>query len=118
MENKQKETRWRGISEEIIVGMTEWRQQNPKATFRAIEEELDRRLAELRVRMLADLAVGSANAEWENGGKRPVCPNCGAELEAKGKKGRKLQTRGGREVEIEREYGICPKCGQGIFPPG
>ena len=118
MENKQKETRWRGISEEIIVGMTEWRQQNPKATFRAIEEELDRRLAELRVRMLADLAVASANAEWENGEKKPVCPNCGAELEAKGKKGRKLQTRGGREVEIEREYGICPKCGQGIFPPG
>ena len=33
---------WRGVSEEIIVGMTEWRQQNPKATFQAIEEELDR----------------------------------------------------------------------------
>ena len=32
---------WRGMSEEILVGMTEWRQQNPKATFRAIEEELD-----------------------------------------------------------------------------
>ncbi len=42
---------WRGISEEIIVRMTEWRQRNPKATFRAIEEELDRRLAELRVRV-------------------------------------------------------------------
>jgi hypothetical protein len=92
MKNKQKEMGWRGMSEEIIVGMTEWRQQNQKATFRAIEEELDRRLAELRVRMLADLAVASANAEWEVGEKRPVCPNCGAELEEKGKKGRKLQT--------------------------
>ena len=49
MENKEKGKTWRGISEEIIVGMTEWRQQNPKATFRMIEEELDRRLAELRV---------------------------------------------------------------------
>jgi YgiT-type zinc finger domain-containing protein len=109
---------WRGISEEIIVGMTEWRQQNPKATFRAIEEELDRRLAELRVRMLADIAVTSASADWESGGKGPICPNCGAELEANGKKSRKLQTRGGQEVELEREYGICSKCGQGIFPPG
>lgn len=118
MEIKEKGKKWRGISEEIIVGMTEWRQQNPKATFRMIEEELDRRLAELRVRMLADLAVSSANASWERGTGGPVCPNCGAELQPNGKKERKLQTRGGREVEIEREYGVCPKCGQGIFPPG
>jgi len=115
---KVDEKGWRGISEEIIVGMTEWRQQNPKATFRAIEAELDRRLAELRVRMLADLAVASANAEWDGEGKGPVCPKCGAELEPNGKKSRKLQTRGGGEVKLEREYGICPKCGQGIFPPG
>jgi hypothetical protein len=109
---------WRGISEEILVGMTEWRQQNPKATFRAIEDELDRRLSELRARMLADLAVASASAEWEGKAEAPVCPNCGARLQTNGKKKRKLQTRGGREVELEREYGICPKCGQGIFPPG
>ena len=51
MESEGKGKSWRGISEEIIVGMTEWRQQNPKATFRAIEEELDLQLAELRVRM-------------------------------------------------------------------
>jgi ribosomal protein S27AE len=118
MKIEEKGKGWRGISEEIIVGMTEWRQQNPKATIRAIEEELDRRLAELRVRMLADLAIASASAEWETGLKAPVCPKCGAELEANGKKGRKLQTRGGREVELEREYGVCPQCGQGIFPPG
>ncbi len=118
MASQEKGKSWRGISEEIIVGMTEWRQQNPKATFRAIEEELDRRLAELRTRMLADLAISSASADWEGGAETPVCPNCGAELEANGKKKRKLQTRGGREVELEREYGICPKCGQGIFPPG
>lgn len=109
---------WRGVSEEIIVGMSEWRQQNPKATFAAIEEELDRRLSELRARMLADLAVASASAEWESGAEGPVCAQCGARLQPNGKKKRKLQTRGGRGVEIEREYGICPQCGQGIFPPG
>jgi len=118
MASQEKGKAWRGISEEIIVGMTEWRQQNPKATFRAIEEELDRRLAELRARMLADLAVASASAEWKRGAEAPVCPKCGAKLEPNGKKKRKLQTRGGREVELVREYGICPECGQGIFPPG
>ena len=118
MTGTEKKTSWREISEEIIVGMTEWRQQNPKATFRAIEEELDRRLADLRVRMLADLAVSSASAEWERGTEAPICPNCGAALQANGKKKRNLQSRGGREVKLEREYGVCPDCGQGIFPPG
>jgi hypothetical protein len=109
---------WRGKSEEIISGMTEWRQQHAKATFREIEEELDRRLSELRARMLADIAVASARSSWEAGEPPPVCEKCGARLERKGKKKRKLQTRGGQEVEIEREYGVCPECGQGIFPPG
>lgn len=118
MEKKEKGKIWRGISEEIIVGMTEWREQNPKATFRAIEDELDRRLAELRVRMLADLAVTSASTEWDRGEKAPVCPDCGRKLEGRGKKERELQTRGGKEVKLEREYGVCPQCGQGIFPPG
>ena len=109
---------WLGKGEEIMVGMTEWRLQNPKATFREIEEELDRRLSELRARMLADLAISSASTEWKKGMGVPKCPNCGADLEAKGKKKRTLQTRGGRGVELEREYGVCPRCGQGLFPPG
>ena len=29
--------RWPQMSEEVIRGMTEWRQQHPKATFREIE---------------------------------------------------------------------------------
>lgn len=109
---------WRGMSEEIIVGMTKWRHQNPIATFRAIEKELDRRLDELRERMLVDLAVASASADWEERVETPKCPNCGAILYPNGKKKRKLQTREGRAVELEREYGVGPKCGQGIFPPG
>jgi hypothetical protein len=32
------------MSEEVISGITEWRQQHPKATFREIEEEVDKRL--------------------------------------------------------------------------
>ena len=110
--------RWHQMSEEVISGMTEWRQQHPKATFREIEEEVDKRLAALRVRMMTDVAVQSAQTEWEDGERAAVCPSCGAELVKKGKKKRKLQTRGGQEVELEREYGVCPRCGEGIFPPG
>jgi YgiT-type zinc finger domain-containing protein len=60
----------------------------------------------------------SEEERWQTGGEGVVCPNCGAQLEKKGKKKRKLQTRGGQEVEVEREYAVCPQCGQGIFPPG
>lgn len=109
---------WRGMSEEIIVGMSEWRLQHPKATFREIEDEVDNRLSVLRARMLSDAAIMSANTEWQAGEEGPKCSKCGAMLKGKGKKKRKMQTRGGREVEIVREYGICPECGQGIFPPG
>lgn len=109
---------WHVMSEEVISGMAEWRQQHPQATFREIEAEVDTRLAVLRVRMMSDAALQSRQADWEAGSRAAVCPNCGAELVKKGKKTRKLQTRGGQEVELEREYGVCPRCGQGIFPPG
>jgi hypothetical protein len=42
MKSREAGQSWLGMGEEIMVGMTEWRQQNPKATFREIEEELDR----------------------------------------------------------------------------
>lgn len=117
--NKQKtEKEWRGQSEEVITGITEWRDQHAKATLREIEEEIDQRLSVMRARMISDTAMNSASAEWAAGEKAAVCPKCGVALTKKGKQKRKLQTRGGREIELEREYGVCPKCGQGIFPPG
>lgn len=118
MNSKKIQKEWRGMSEEIITGMTERREQNSRATLREIEEEIDKRLSVMRARMIADTALSSASTEWQAGDKVVVCPKCGGALMKKGKKKRKLQTRGGREIELEREYGVCPECGQGIFPPG
>ena len=110
--------KWRWKSEEIISGMTEWREQHGKASLAEIEAEVDKRLAGMRAQMIADAAMASRSVEWEAGEEAGKCPACGQELKRKGKKKRKLQTRGGKEVELEREYGVCPKCEQGIFPPG
>ncbi len=109
---------WNGLSEEIMEGIADWREQHPQATFREIEEEIDRRLSALRAKMISDTAMASAQAEWKSGAAGVVCPQCGEKLEKKGKKKRKLETQGGRKVELIREYGVCPKCGWGIFPPG
>ncbi len=118
MKGGEAQAKWKELSEEILQGMSDWRERHPKATMREIEAEIDQRLSVLRAKMIADTAMASAQAEWDRGVSGVVCPQCGEKLEKKGKKKRKLATQGGRHVELVREYGVCPKCGQGIFPPG
>lgn len=118
MKKEKAEENWRRMSEEVISGISEWRGKNAKATFREIEEEIDKRLSAMRAQMIADTAVNSVSADWKGLEKGAACPQCGVELKGKGKKKRKMETRGGQVIELEREYGVCPKCGQGIFPPG
>jgi len=103
---------------DLVAGLGEWREKHPSATLREIEVALDERLFELRASLLSETANQSQLASWETGSQVVLCPKCGQKLEKKGKKKRKLQTQGGREIELEREYGICPKCGEGLFPPG
>ncbi len=38
------ERKWQKLSEEVLTGMKEWRDQHPKATLNEIEEALDERL--------------------------------------------------------------------------
>jgi YgiT-type zinc finger domain-containing protein len=116
---------WRQLSEDVLRGMQDWRAQHPRATLQEIEHELDRRLAENRARLLAHLAEQSPAAAWsgqppgtEKAAEPPRCPQCGTPLEGRGRKTRRLKTQGGRELALEREYGVCPQCGQGLLPPG
>lgn len=117
METEEMKKKWGEMSAEMISGMTEWRGQHPEATFREIEEEFDERMAEMRAQMLADAAMNSRKAEWGKE-EQPKCKKCGTEIQKRGKKKRRMQTLGGKAVEIEREYGDCPKCGESFFPSG
>lgn len=117
MSGKELPREWSGLSAKIMEGVAEWRATNPKATMREIEAEIDERLSELRAQMLSDTANASGRAKWE-AAEGVECPDCGARLVKKGKKKRILLTREGREVQLDREYAVCPACGQGIFPPG
>ena len=106
------------LCDEVITGMKEWRLEHPKAAFAEIEKEVDLRLAKLRGRILQDTALASCAKDWSGNqrGERPVCPDCGQELAPSGQRERRLQTLGGEEVTLEREYGICPACGGKFFP--
>lgn len=112
---------WVALSQEVLIGIKEWRMQHPHATLKEIEVAIDERLAVLRARMIADAALASAAAEWEEEAEteQPKCPQCGAKLKPRGVRAkRELQTHGGQEIKLMREYGVCPVCGAEFFPPG
>ncbi len=111
--------RWHALTEEVIAGMKEWRLQHPKATFREIEAALDERLSRLRARMLEDAALLSRATEAAaEAGETPLsCPTCGTPLQRRGQQARELVTQYDQLIHLDRQYAVCPQCGQGFFPP-
>jgi ribosomal protein S27AE len=120
MSEKELIESWSDLSQEVIVGMREWRNQHPRASLREIETELDQRLARLRVRLLQDTALQSRAVDWQAAAveEQPVCPECGERLKTSGWHQRELQSHGQTQLVLQRQYGVCPKCGLGFFPPG
>jgi NADH pyrophosphatase NudC (nudix superfamily) len=114
------EAKWHEVAEEVISGMKGWRVQHPRATLREIERALDERMAKMRVRMLTDAAMASEVADIAEIGetRRPVCPECGQAVEARGKQERLLTSQANQIVRLERSYAVCPQCGAGFFPSG
>jgi ribosomal protein S27AE len=120
MQIEDLDARWHELSEEVITGMKEWRQQHPKATFQEIETAVDERLGRLRARMLQDTALVSRAADLSAVAERdrPRCPHCGTLLEPHGQQTRTLTTHYDHPIELKRSYALCPKCAAGLFPPG
>jgi YgiT-type zinc finger domain-containing protein len=114
------ERRWGALAAEVFVGVKEWRQRHPAATFVEIERALDERWAAVRARLLADLALASAAATLpaRPAVSRPVCPTCGGTLARRGKATRRVGVAHGHVVALERAYAVCRACGSGLFPPG
>jgi predicted RNA-binding Zn-ribbon protein involved in translation (DUF1610 family) len=114
------DAKWDELAEEVMSGMKEWRIQHPRATLGEIEGALDERLAKMRARMLADAALASAAADITSSEEeeRPVCPECGKGLEARGKQERRLTSQSNQVLRLERSYAVCPQCQAGFFPSG
>jgi len=112
--------KWEKLAEEVLSGMKEWRVQHPQATLSEMEAALDERLNRMRARMLEDMALASraANLKEAEAEARPRCSHCGEPLVSRGKGKRRIQTNGGEDINLERSYGVCPKCKVGVFPPG
>jgi hypothetical protein len=111
---------WAQVSDDMLSGVYEWRLQHPQATLSQIEAAIDERLARLRAKMLQDAALATHAADWRTAppAERPLCPACQTPLQPRGAQPRTLQTHGGRDLVLERTYGVCPACDAGLFPPG
>ena len=46
-----------------------------------------------------------------------VCQACQVQMQKRGKRKKRVVTKRG-EIELERHYYVCPRCGHGAFPPG
>lgn len=110
----------RQLSIEILTDIKEWRKANPRATYVQIEEEIHRRLMQLEARLIEGAVEESPSREWGRRSEHEAafCPKCAIPLQARGQQKRTLQGNGGESVTISRTYGTCPKCGEGLFPPG
>jgi RNase P subunit RPR2 len=108
------------LSREILTDISEWRKKNPRATYVEIEDEVHRRMMQLEARIIEKAAETSPSREWGRGSgtEAPLCPKCKEALQARGKHKRSIQGNGGVSVRLTRTYGTCPKCGEGLFPPG
>ncbi|GHO44962.1 hypothetical protein [Ktedonospora formicarum] len=117
MKQQEDDQQWEQRSQQVAKSMQEWRLAHPQATLADIEEAVDQQMNELRARMIEDLAQAN-QADQGTGRSKPVaCPECGKRMQVRGKRERRLQTQGGQEVTLIREYQSCPHCGYSFFPP-
>lgn len=119
MSGKINEQLWHQLTQKVMTEMREWRAQHPKATLREMETELDARLNQMRARMLEDMALASAAADWADTppAEQPTYRDYGQPLLLRGSDTRTLQTQGGQELHPHRQYGTCPACSAGLFSP-
>jgi uncharacterized protein with PIN domain len=101
------------ISDEIIEEMEVWNSSHGEATLL----EIEMKARELTSKLEANLIEESAKEREREEKERPRCPHCQEPLLWRGTRVRRLQASMGREIELKRKYGTCPKCGAGFFPP-
>ncbi len=107
--------RWLTESAERFAALDAWRQAHPHATWAEIEAAVDAQLGPLRAQVLGETAMASDATDL--GGPRRVRPECGARLQAAGRRRRRLRSEQDEPIDLERSYARCLRCGTGLFPP-
>jgi transposase-like protein len=102
------------VPDELVAKLKAWRQANPKATLTEIEEAVEAELAKLRNEWVTELA----EAGEEMAQDVPHCPRCGQAMVRNGLRKRRLKSKEGQTLQLERQQWRCLGCGTTLFPPG
>ena len=113
MQTPEDEAAWDRQVAQVRVDVQAWRGAHPQATLKQIEQEVDRRLAAARARLVEAAALAGPPEEAP-----PPCPACGGAMRWDGERSRRLTTTHDQAVVLTRRYARCPACGAGLFPPG
>ncbi len=91
-----------------------WDKHSSKPDMTQIEEIV----LQLRERLGKQMAQAViARQDSRQPVEKMSCPQCECELEPKGEKENRVETRVGN-LRIGRDYHYCPGCRQGFFPSG
>ena len=102
----------------LFATLAAWQQDHPRATLTEIEDAVDTELATLRQRIVEAQIDAHALADEVASPDDHRCSACGGRLRSHGTHGRRLTTRQGGAIDLERTYWWCPRCRAGFSPPG
>ena len=100
--------------------LAQWRAEHPQASFDEIEDAVQAEVVCWQARLVEDVvAAGAVVAEaGADAAAPPVCATCGIGLQRSGRRRRAVLSRQGQAIQVDRDYYVCPQCGDGLFPPG
>ena len=117
MNAEEMSQQWQQSSQQASQTIAQWRAAHPEATLAEIEASVDEQMSRLRAGMIEEVAQASPLEQAGSGQQARKCPQCGERMQARGKHQRRLQTHGGQQVRLTRQYLSCPACGYSFFPP-
>jgi transposase-like protein len=101
-------------SDALTRKMSQWRRANPRATLTEIEEAVEAELAQLRKHLVEEMVQEEAGGRQEV----PDCPQCSEKMVRNGRRQRKLKSKEGQTLQLDRQQWRCLSCGTTLFPPG
>lgn len=114
----QRKARLMAAAEAAIDRLLAWEKRVEAPNLTEIEDEVLALRHQLGVEMAQSVLDEQAERSGiERAGEPEPCPECGGVLVNKGRRKKKAATRLG-ELETDRPYAYCPRCGRGLFPPG
>lgn len=110
-ERKELEKQLRAKAEEAIRKLLEKLPDKSELTMTDIENLVGEMGHEVTQSATEAIAQGEQAEPSEM-----ICEACQVRMQKRGKRKKQVVTKRG-EIELERQYYVCPQCGAGVFPP-